>query len=60
LNMQMGTDIVFWHRLEMGNYGRQGGASDLELQVIGRVNRMGVKEPPTVHRIAYQGEYAQV
>ena len=53
LNLQEGTDIILWHRLSINITGR----SDMERQVYGRVMRLGMKNIPTVHRIAYIGEY---
>lgn len=49
LNLQEGTDIVLWHKMEKST-------SDLEHQIISRVVRLGVVDPPTVHKLVYTGE----
>ena len=46
MNLQMSTDIVIYHKM----------TKDLEMQVIGRGQRLGRTEALTVHHLCYENE----
>jgi FtsZ-binding cell division protein ZapB len=46
LNLQMSSDIIIYHKM----------TCDLEMQVIGRGQRLGRTEPLTVHKLCYENE----
>ena len=47
LNLQMSSDIIIYHKM----------TKDIEMQVIGRGQRLGRKGPLTVHKLCYENEY---
>ena len=46
MNLQMSTDIIIYHKM----------TKDLEMQVIGRGQRLGRECPLTVHHLCYENE----